>query len=309
MKRARTAVVVCTGIGLAVLALQMWAYGAWGLSSPGPVRSPGSVPSNVLHRLRVAELTSVLGAAGWLAYVGWDWIQQRRLTWPLLWTIAWASVFWQEPLVNVRNHTFSFNSEFHNLGDWTTHIPFVPGTYTPLPEALVLEGLVFLYLLPLLAISVAALLRVLRRTMPTAPVALLILIVYLCVVGFDIAFELQGVHQGLLRYVEVGGPTLNAGTPDQWPILEGFLIGAAWTIPGVVTFLLRDEWALQLDGPVWWSGTRAKAVTVLAAIGGLNLAFGAYNAAYVVVMDGTTAHEPAWVAPATPVTLDRHPRR
>lgn len=244
----------------------------------------------------MAELTSIIGAVAWLWYVGRDWWRRRTLTWPLMWTVAWACVFWQEPLVNVRTHTFSFNREFVNLGDWTSHLPFVPGTIPPLPEALVLEGLVFLYLLPLVAVGVAAYLRLLRRVLPTTNVVALIVTAYLTVVAFDLAFELQGIHQGLLRYVEIGGPAIGGGTPEQWPLFEGFSIGAAWAFPGILTFLLREHWKVQVHRPQWWPGRRPTAVTLLAAIGAANLVFGVYNAAYVAEMKGTISHQPAWMS-------------
>ncbi len=294
--RARAVVTCCAVVGVAVTAVQAWAYGDWLLTSPRePIRSSVSVPSDVTRSVRTAELTSIIGAILWLGYVGWDWRRRRTLTWPLLWTVAWACVFWQEPLVNVRTHTFSFNKEFHNLGDWTTSIPFVPDSYSPLPEALVLEGLVFVYLLPLLAVVVPAYLRFLRRRLRIQNTVVLVAIGYLTVVAFDLVFELQGVHQGLLRYVELGGPAISAGEPEQWPWFEGFAIGAAWAFPGIATFLIRDRKKPQPQGPRWWSGRRAIPVTMLAAIGATNLGFGVYNAAYVVVMNGTVSQQPAWL--------------
>lgn len=281
--------------GLAIVALQVWGYGAWLLtSSLTPLHSSAPQTNAVLDRVRLAELTSIAGAMLWLIYVAWDWSRRRSLTWPLLWTIAWACAFWQEPLVNVTHRTFAFNPAFHNLGDWTRHLPFVPSSYTPLPEALILEGLVFLYLLPLLAIGVTALLRLLRRILPGTPIAVLVVIAYLAVVAFDIAFELQGVHQGLLRYPEVGGPAISGGSPHQWPILEGFGLGAAWAFPGILTFLITERRPADHDLPRWWRGGHRDLMTTLAAIGAVNLAFGIYNALYVSVMHGTAAHGRLW---------------
>ncbi len=285
--------------GAVVVAVQAWGYGSWLLTGdPAPISSPSPVPAEIRAAVRMAELTSVAGATVWLVYVVWAWRRAGNLTWPALWTIAWACTFWQEPLVNARNHTFSFNKAFHNLGDWTTHLPFVPASYSPLPEALVLEGLVFVYLLPLLAIAVAAYARVVRRLLPFRSVVPTVLVAYVSVVVFDLAFELQGIHQSLLRYVEVGGPVLNAGQPEQWPILEGLGISVAWAFPGILTFLLRDHWRVQDARPSWWTGSwRPTPVTILAAIGATNLVFGLYNATYIAVMDGTISHQPAWLAP------------
>lgn len=289
----RKLVGVLAVLGAAVLLVQLWAYAAWLFTSPlEPVRSSAPVPDEVVRNVRIAELSSIVGATAWLGFVAWDWRRRRTLTWPLLWTVAWASVFWQEPLVNVRTHTFSFNKEFHNLGDWTTYLPFVPDSYSPLPEALVLEGLVFLYLLPLLAVAVAAYMRLLRRHLRINSPVVLTLVAWASVVAFDMAFELQGIHQELLAYVEVGGPTLHAGEPGQWPLYEGLAIGAAWAFPGVLTFFVRDR--ASADGyPRWWPGRRGVVVTLLAAVGAVNLVFGLYNAGYVALMEGTPTEQPA----------------
>ena len=92
--RARVTVGILALLGAALLAVQLRAYGAWLLASPlAPVRPAVPVPSDVRSNVRVAELTSIIGAIVWLGYVGRDWWQRRTLTWPLLWTVAWACVF------------------------------------------------------------------------------------------------------------------------------------------------------------------------------------------------------------------------
>lgn len=295
VRKAVAALAIC---GVVVVVVQLWGYASWLMTAPlEPIRSGVTVPDDVSRSVRIAELTSLVGAAVWLSFVAFGRWRQGGMTWPLLWTIAWACVFWQEPLVNARTHTFSFNKDFHNLGDWTTHLPFVPDSYSPLPEALVLEGLVFVYLLPLLAVAVAAYLRLLRRVFPSLSVVVLVLVAYVSVVAFDVAFELQGIHQELLRYVEIGGPAIDSGQAEQYPLFEGFAIGAAWAFPGILTFLLRDHWKVQSAVPRWWHGRHATPITVMAAIGAVNIVFGLYNATYIAVMNGTVADQPAWLDP------------
>lgn len=283
----RTSARVLVIIGVLALAVQLWGYGAWVSSTPHAVQPTVATPPHVTDHVHLAELTSVIGAACWLWYVAWSTWRRRGLTWPLLWTLAWTLAYWQEPLVNLRHHTFSFNRAFYNLGDWTSHLPFVHGSPSPLPEALILEGLVFVYLLPLLAMVVAGYLRLLRRLLPFRSVLPAIAIAYLSVVVFDAAFELQGISQGLLRYVEIGGPALNSGSSHQWPLLEGLMIGAAWAFPGIAMFLLRDHWRFPRTGPQL--AERSTTATVLAAVGAVNLVFGIYNAVYILTMHGTVA--------------------
>lgn len=274
-------------LGGVVIAVQAWGYVAW-LLSPDftTVTSPTPTPDAVRAGVARAQLVSVVGTVLWLGYVVWDWRRRRELTWPLLWTVAWALVFWQEPLVNVRTRTFSFNKEFANWGDWTTHLPFVRDS-SPLPEAILLEGLVFVYLLPLVAFGTVALMRVLRRL--RVPVFAVVLVAWLAVGLFDLLFERQGIDGGLLAYAEVGGPALDRGEPSQWPLYEGLAIGLAWALPGMVMFFRREP------VPRWWPGHRGSLVTVLAAVGVVNLGFGLYNAGYALVMHGTVAQLPPWL--------------
>lgn len=285
-------------VGVIVLLVQLWAYGAWLLTSGlEPVRSFGAVPDDVLANIRTTEKMSVIATFLWLSFVCWDVFRQRTLTWSLLWTLTWAAVFWQEPLVNIRNHTFSFNTAFYNAGDWTTFIPFVPDTYSPLPEPLLMEPLIFIYQLPLLAMLVYGYMKLLHRLKITNTFALCV-IAYLSVVAMDAYVELQGIEQQLLRYVEIGGPAINAGQPNQWPLYEGFGLGACWAFPGILMYLLRLR--PDSDFPLWWRGRCAKALTVLTAIGLLNLFFGLYNTGFILVLDGTVAEQPPYLSPHRP---------
>lgn len=284
-------------IGAIIIAVQAFGYLSWLCSADfAAISSPVDVPEDIRAMVRQAEMSSLIGASLWLCYVAWDWLRKRTLTWPLLWSVAWALTFWQEPMVNVRHHTFSWNKALFNRGDWTTHLPFVPDSYSPMPEALILEGLVFLYLLPLFAMVIAALMKAMRRYLHIANNALLVLLAWLAMGLADMKFELGGIAKGLLAYVEIGGPALNPGSVTQWPIYEGVGVGLAWALPGMIMFFRRDM-ASEVF-PRWWQGRHALLVTLLAAVGLVNLIFAIYNTGYVMVMDGTVASQlPPWLAP------------
>jgi hypothetical protein len=294
--RHEIAVAALAVAGAVVVAVQVWGFTAWLLSPDfATITSPTRAPDAISAGVTRAQLVSVVGTVLWLGYVAWDWWRRRRLTWPLLWTVAWTLVFWQEPLVNVRTRTFSFNKEFANWGDWTTHLPFVRDS-SPLPEAVLLEGLVFVYLLPLVAMATAALMRVLHRYL-RLPSPVLVLVAWFAVGLFDMLFERQGIAGGLLAYPEVGGPALDPGQPNQWPIYEGLAIGLAWALPGMVMYFRRyptDRDKRELT-PSWWRGSHAWLVTVLAAVGLVNVVFGFYNAGYALIMHGTVAELPPWI--------------
>ena len=288
-------------IGAVIIVVQACGYLSWLFSSDfAAIRSPVAVPEDIKAIAHQAELSSIIGASLWLCFVAWGWSRKRTLTWPLLWTIAWALTFWQEPMVNVRHHTFSWNKALFNRGDWTTHLPFVPDSYSPMPEALILEGLVFLYLLPLFAMVIAALMKAMQRYLHITNKVMLVLLAWAAMGLADMKFEFGGIAKGLLAYVEIGGPALNAGSVTQWPIYEGVGVGLAWALPGMIMFFRRDV-AMAAHNevfPRWWQGRYAIPATLLAAVGLVNIIFGIYNAGYVMIMDGTVASLlPPWLAP------------
>jgi hypothetical protein len=295
-RRTSQLLVACLAVvGVVAVGVQVWGYTAW-LLSPGfaTIASPASPPKSVGASVIQAQWISVAAVVLWLAYVVWDWRRRRGLTWPVLWTVAWALVLWQEPLVNVRDRTFSFNKEFVNRGDWTTYLPFVPHAF-PLPEALLLEGPVFVYLLPLVAVGTAALMRVGHRYLRIS--GLVVLVAWLAVGLFDMLFERAGIAEGLLAYPQLGGPAIDRGQPSQWPVCEGIAIGLVWALPGMVMFFrryARDPARRELV-PRWWHGRNSAPVTLLAAVGLVNLAFGLYNAGYALIMSGTVATMQPWL--------------
>lgn len=295
LTRSQIAVALLAVVGVLAVIVQVWGYTAW-LRSPdfAAVASPAPPPESISTGVTRAQWALGVAVVLWLAYVVWDWLRRRELTWALLWTVAWTLVFWQEPLVNVRDRTFSFNKEFLNRGDWTTHLPFV-GHTSPLPEALLLEGSVFVCMLPLVAVGTAALMRVLRRYLRIP--AVVVLVTWLAVGLFDMLFERMGISGGLLAYDQLGGPAVNGGEPSQWPAYEGIAIGLAWALPGMVMFFRRyaPDPANRERAPRWWHGRRSTLVTLLAAVGLVNLVFGLYNAGYALTMSGTVATMPPWL--------------
>jgi hypothetical protein len=282
-------------VGAIAVVVQIWGYVAWLLAPDfAPIAAPAAPPKSVATGIVQAQWALCIGVVLWLGYVVWDWLRRRELTWPVLWTVAWTLVFWQEPLVNVRDRTFSFNKGFVNRGDWTAHLPFIQHT-SPLPESLLLEGPVFVCMLPLVAIGTAALMRLLRRYLRVS--AVVVVVTWLVVGLFDMLFERMGIGGGLLAYDQLGGPAMDAGEPDQWPLYEGFAIGLAWALPGMVMFFRRyaPEPANRELAPDWWPGRRSALLTLLAAVGLVNLVFGLYNAGYALVMSGTVATIPPWL--------------
>lgn len=88
-------------------------------------------------------------------------------------------------------------------------------------------------------------------------------------------FAVLPMGQGMHAYLPAYGPlSIRDGTPEQFPLYETVLLGPMWALPAIAL------------------------LTVLAAVGALNVAFLAYNLIAFVWLPGDTAAQmPPWLTP------------
>lgn len=291
-------------VGALLVALQAWGYAGWLLADVPLGRDGAGVPADVRASVVRAEVLMVVSALGWVTCLVVTTRRRGWPTWPLVLSVAWALVYWQESLVNLTERRFTYNPYFLSRGDWVPHLPLSRVDEPMLDQPLLMEALVFVWLIPAVGVAVAALLRVLSRWTTSVPV----LVVVACLVtsGFETAFELSGISQQLLVWNRVPeGLALREGTVGQWPLTE-LPLGFVWALPGILWHLRDRTPALAwLDpdpepdlGPGPGAGERTLGglvVRVLALTAVINLAFLAYNLTLALVPATVGADFPGWL--------------
>ena len=145
---------VLGAVGVLFVVYQLVGYTTWMLS-PGfapPPRGDSLISPEALAGVRFAQLTQIVSAGVWSLFLIISWLKLRRLTWPMALSIGWIAVYWQDPLVNIVHHDFSYNAYFFNRGDWGGYLPFLPYHTNVLSQPLLVEGLVFYWQISVFAL-------------------------------------------------------------------------------------------------------------------------------------------------------------
>lgn len=297
----KRAAVILTAAGVLAVVYQLWGYIGWLLSDDFVTTPPGPDPidAKVKASLVQTQLILSLFAIGWTAVLIVQWRKARKLTWPLLSTIAWASVYWQDPLVNWRGYHFSYNAYLVNRGDWVSHLPFVSHQGPMATQPLLVEALVFYSLLPALGLLTYAIMRFAHRRLRIKSPAVLVIIAWAAIFAFDAGFEILAIHQHMHAWTSVFPPlSIHAGTPEQWPVYEGVFLGVLWGLGGMLMyfrgqreFTVLDDALPTMDEPSW---SRA-AIQIFSMIGLYNIMFLAYNVALNALAQNSAIF-PSWLA-------------
>lgn len=284
----RRSVAALAALGAVFLVVQVWGYVGWLLSDEFVEHdSPEPIPAAVATAVERGQLVQVVGAALWLVLLVVLTFRKRALTWPLVLTIVWSTVYWQDPLVNLVDPVFSYNAGFFDRGDWTAYLPFVPDDAPGLDQPLLMQALVFVWFIPAVSAAAYGVMRLVSRW--TTRSVVLVLVAWAAIAVFETLFELKGIDQGLLAWRQAAPElSLRAGTPDQWPFYEGVLLGLLWALPGIVLFF-RDRLPVARGDGV------SLVVGLLAASGALNAAFLAYNVALIVLAGDPVELDP-WLS-------------
>ncbi|CAB4692431.1 MAG: spirocyclase, AveC family [Actinobacteria bacterium] len=281
-------------VGALFVAYQAWGYIGWLLSDIPLERDGAGVPDDVKSSVIRGEILIGLGALIWIGLLARGAWKQRWPTWPLVLSVSWALVYWQESLVNLDSRRFTYNPYFLSRGDWIPYLPFSGADEPMLDQPLLMESLVFLWMIPAVGLAIAWLLRKVSRVTDSTPA--LVLVGCLVSAIFETAFEFAGISQQLLVWNLVPEHlSVRGGTVHQWPITE-FPLGFVWALPGIL-WHLRDRfaqlrWLDPADDPRIVS---AVVVRILALTAILNLAFLTYNLTLAMVPAGTGASFPPWL--------------
>ena len=281
-------------VGGGFVAYQTWGYVGWLLTDIPLQRNGAGVPDDVKSSVIRGEVMIGIGALVWLGFLIWSTWRRGWPTWPLILSVSWALVYWQESLVNLSERRFTYNAYFLTRGDWIPNLPFSGADEPLLDQPLLMEALVFCWMIPAVGLAIAWLLGRMSRLTSSTPV--LVSVGLLAAAVFETAFELAGISQQLLAWNRVPEHlSLRGGTVHQWPMTE-FPLGFVWALPGIL-WHFRDRlttlsWLDPAEGP---RTPGSVLVRILALTAIINVAFLAYNLTLALVPATVTADFPTWL--------------
>jgi hypothetical protein len=233
-------------ISMAVIAVTV---GQWILSPefrPAPTGSD-PLPAGIHIWIIVLQAFFTSGAVVmWWAFLIRPWMKTGHITWDGLFLLACATVWYQDPIDNYFNFTFTYNAYFQNMSSWAN---FIPGWQSPraenFAEPYLFMGSFFMWVFFGAAVVGCWLMNQFKNWFPGLSSLGHIGIIFLIFFGFDFVMESIFTHTGIFAYVAVYSPlSLWAGTPDQFPIYESTGIGALLT--GIILLrYYRDDYGLS----------------------------------------------------------------
>lgn len=232
------------GLGAFFVVLQIYIFAAWIGSPhftptlPGPTPLPWFSALEIMV-IQVGAPILVLGGLVWLV------VATRRLgRVPTLGLIvfAWASAYWQDPLINYVRPAFSYNSHFINFGSWCE---LVPGWLSPngskMPEPLFFGLGAYAFVIPTSALICAFAMRQVKRLRPRTTGFQLVLVALATMFACDLVVEGLLVYTQMYAYTgSIHALSLWPGTLHQFPLYESLLGGAAAAASGAL-FYFRDD--------------------------------------------------------------------
>lgn len=247
IESAKPAVVFWGCVGIALLAFEITVLATWMLGPHFVPTDPGSDPLPDSTRIAglVAQAAAVSAGIAFLyTFLIRPWRQTGALDTVGMLSIAWACMWFWDPMMNYTSPHLLYNSYLLNFGSWT--LGSTPGWTSPngnlLPEPL----LIVIPGYPVLCLGSVLLTNwLLQRFMPASSklqkvgVALLVLFVA------DTLIEVCLIRTGL--YVFPGGireVTLFAGRPEQFPLTEALFCSLGWTAT-LLLLLYRDDQGLS----------------------------------------------------------------
>lgn len=277
-----------SALGVVFVLVQIYVYGSW-LFSGDVYRQPTGadpVPTAIKTAAWIMQATCVLGCVALVVYL---WRRSRRegkLPWDALVAIAFASVYWQDPIIDFARPVFFYNSYLINFGAWTSHIPGWLSPYAGnLPEPFLMILPMFAILFVVLGMLFCAMARWLRRIRPSIGKVGIFLTGVLVFGIFNIAMEAVFLQTRLFAYAGViKSVSLFSGNTFQFPLYEALIAGLNASVVGIIR-LNRDDRgysAVERGIDEVQVGTKAKTMLrILAVVGLANIMFVVMNIVYI----------------------------
>ena len=260
-------------VGVAFLVWQGWTIVAWLLEGPRASTEFRDTDSGAWIAARLYEGAAVLVAVVTVSWVVRQCRRERRLTFDAQLCIGGALCFWLDPVANMFQPVYIVSSNFVNVGNWCSQMPFLPNNDCGrVPEPIIFMGLLYVSGFVVCGHVLGAFLRAVRRRFPTISWFRLLLALAGLALLFDIVVEMPAIVLHLWNYPSYPDSLSLLGHETKYPL---FLAAAAifgWGAVGLVHYIRDDrgrtifEWKLDHLTP-----GRRTLVSTLGVIAYMNL--------------------------------------
>jgi hypothetical protein len=235
-------------IGAVALAFILYVWGRW-IAGPyfeevpaGPSEQPGWMDTLQL----IWQPLFCLVALGFLyKFLIVPWRRTGRMTTDGMLCIAFALLFFQDPLSSFTGHWFTYNTNLLQMGSWVSYIPgwmsySEPGANAA--EPLLFTGAVYIWWFFGMALIGCWVMRLASARWPRLGTPELVAICFVAMFLGDIVAEgVIFIQLGFLTYPGGHWNLFGAGTWHQYPIHEGLTAAALFTGLASLRYFRNDK--------------------------------------------------------------------
>ena len=254
---------------------------------PGPSQLPGYMKASLIA-FQALCIPAALFCIYW--FVVRPWRRERRIGVDGVLVLAFATLWFQDPLSAYGGHWFTYNSWALNFGSWVNSVPTwmsfgEPGRMLVEP-VLIIPG-VYVWVFVLTMMLGTWVMRTAKRRWPAMGKLGLVGICFAVMCAFDIVFEgLIFLPLGAWEYPG-GHVALFPSTYHKFPLNEMLTVSALFTAVACLRYFVNDRGEMVVERGIERvkGGERKKiALRVLAAIAAVHVAlFVIYNIPNTVI--------------------------
>lgn len=234
-------------LGLGVILFEIYVFGSW-ITGPHfkPVPpGPTPIPEWMKVVLDVWQVAGLFGAAFvfyWFLFRPWR--REGRVTTDGYLVIAFATLWFQDPLSAYFGHWFTYNTHLVNYGSWVMEVPGWQSFGEPgamIAEPILLIGPVYVYFIMVATVLGCYIMGKIRARWPRIKTPLLLAICFVVMMLVDFVGEgLVWLPLGFWEYPG-GIPLMFSDTYHKFPLNEMLTIAATFTSITAIRFFKDDR--------------------------------------------------------------------
>lgn len=229
-------------IAFEVFVLVRWVSGPFFERVPAGASEPPTAMKVILMAWQIGSIPATLTLV-WFFIVR-PWRRDRQLGIDGILTIAFLTMWWQDPISSYGGHWFTYNTWMFNRGSWVNSIPGWGSYGEPgamLSEPILFTPFAYCYIFVPVMIFGSWFMKKLRSRWPSMSALSLILWTYLLMMAFDVVLEgLLWLPMGIFAY-QGGHWSIFPDRYHSFPIHEALTIGGTFTIAAALRFFVNDK--------------------------------------------------------------------